>query len=118
MSRCISPDTKRAKGEPSRLKEGEANMNQFLNLSSFAEHMLIHEHACTAIRKDMPLDRAALIGCSVTTGVGAVIHTSGVRPGETVAVIGCGGVGLAAINGAAIAGAGRIIAVDMQSAPS
>jgi len=67
-----------------------------------------------AIRKDMPLDRAALIGCSVTTGVGAVIHTSNVRPGETVAVIGCGGVGLAAINGAAIAGAGRIIAIDMQ----
>ena len=71
-------------------------MNQFLNLSSFAEQMLIHEHACVAIRKDMPLDRAALIGCGVTTGVGAVIHTSNVRPGETVAVIGCGGVGLAA----------------------
>ncbi len=50
--------------------------NQFLNLSSFAEQMLIHEHACVAIRKDMPLDRAALIGCGVTTGVGAVIHTS------------------------------------------
>jgi S-(hydroxymethyl)glutathione dehydrogenase/alcohol dehydrogenase len=62
----------------------------------------------------MPLDRAALIGCSVTTGVGAVIHTSNVRPGDTVAVIGCGGVGLAAVNGAAIAGAGRIIAIDMQ----
>jgi S-(hydroxymethyl)glutathione dehydrogenase/alcohol dehydrogenase len=89
-------------------------MNQFLNLSSFAEQMLIHEHACVKIRKDMPLDRAALIGCSVMTGVGAVMHTSKVRPGETVAVIGCGGVGLACINGAAIAGAGRIIAVDMQ----
>src|SRR5581483_4217839 len=64
------------------------------------------------VRKDMPLDRAALIGCAVITGVGAVIHTAKVRPGETVAVIGCGGVGLAAINGAAIAGAGRIIAID------
>ncbi len=117
MSLCVSPDTKRGRGEESRLfKEdaGAPTMTQFLNLSSFAEYMLIHEHACTAIRKDMPLDRAALIGCSVTTGVGAVIHTSNVRPGETVAVIGCGGVGLAAINGAAIAGAGRIIAVDMQ----
>jgi len=62
----------------------------------------------------MPLDRAALIGCGVMTGVGAVIHTSNVRPGETVAVIGCGGVGLAAINGAAIAGAGRIIAIDLS----
>ena len=78
--------------------------------------MLIHEHACVAIRKDMPLDRAALIGCGVTTGVGAVIHTANVRPGETVAVIGCGGVGLAAINGAAIAGAGRIIAIDTSPA--
>lgn len=113
MSLCVSPDTRRGKEEEPRLAQAPGNMNQFLNLSSFAEQMLIHEHACVAIRKDMPLDRAALIGCSVTTGVGAVIHTSNVRPGETVAVIGCGGVGLAAINGAAIAGAGRIIAVDV-----
>ena len=112
MSLCISPDTRRAKSDEPRLA-ASGGMNQFLNLSSFAEQMLVHEHACVAIRKDMPMDRAALIGCSVTTGVGAVIHTSNVRPGETVAVIGCGGVGLAAINGAAIAGAGRIIAVDM-----
>jgi S-(hydroxymethyl)glutathione dehydrogenase/alcohol dehydrogenase len=111
MSRCVSGDVRRQKDDEPRLGNG---LNQFLNLSSFAEQMLIHEHACVAIRKDMPLDRAALIGCSVTTGVGAVVQTSNVRPGETVAVIGCGGVGLAAINGAAIAGAGRIIAVDMQ----
>ena len=65
------------------------------------------------IRDDMPLDRAALIGCGVTTGVGAVIHTAAVEPGATVAVIGCGGVGLSAINGAAIAGAARVIAIDM-----
>lgn len=112
MSRCESPETRRGPGEAPRLGAEPGAMNQFLNLSSFAEYMLIHEHACTAISKEMPLDRAALIGCSVTTGVGAVIHTSAVRPGETVAVLGCGGVGLAAINGAAIAGAGRIIAVD------
>ncbi len=61
----------------------------------------------------MPLDRAALIGCAVTTGVGSVFHTAAVAPGSTVAVIGCGGVGLSAINGAAIAGAARIIAIDM-----
>jgi S-(hydroxymethyl)glutathione dehydrogenase/alcohol dehydrogenase len=73
---------------------------------------LVHEHAVAKIRDDMPLDRAALIGCGVTTGVGAVIHTAKVRPGETVAVIGCGGIGLSCVNGAAIAGAGRIIAVD------
>ncbi len=95
MSRCVSPETRRQAAEEPALEQGGLAMNQFLNLSSFAEYMLIHEHACVAIRKDMPLDRAALIGCSVMTGVGAVMHTSNVRPGETVAVIGCGGVGLA-----------------------
>ena len=114
MSLCRSPEVRQV--ETPRLSQPGAAMNQFLNLSSFAEMMLIHEHACTAIRKDMPLDRAALIGCGVTTGVGAAIHTSKVRPGETVAVIGCGGVGLAAINGASIAGAGRIIAIDTSPA--
>ena len=112
LSLCASPDTQRAEGEPPRLSVGGAKVNQFANLSGFAEMMLVHEHACVAIRKDMPLDRAALIGCAVTTGVGAIIHTAKVQPGETVAVIGCGGVGLATINGAAIAGAGRIIAID------
>jgi S-(hydroxymethyl)glutathione dehydrogenase/alcohol dehydrogenase len=116
MSLCQSPDTRREQGAEPRITSTTGNMNQYLNLSSFAEQMLIHEHACVSIRKDMPLDRAALIGCGVTTGIGAVIHTSNVRPGETVAVIGCGGVGLAAINGAAIAGAGRIIAIDTSSA--
>jgi S-(hydroxymethyl)glutathione dehydrogenase/alcohol dehydrogenase len=113
LSLCVSPDTKRGPDEEPRLSSANGPMVQYLNLSSFAEQMLVHEHACVAVRKDMPLDRAALIGCSVMTGVGAVIHTSNVRPGDTVAVIGCGGVGLSAINGAAIAGAGRIIAVDI-----
>lgn len=113
MSRCVEPDTKRGEGEEPRLMQNGAAMLQYLNLSSFAEQMLIHEHACVAIRKDMPLDRAALIGCAVMTGVGAVMHTSNVRPGDTVAVIGCGGVGLSAVNGAALAGASRIIAIDM-----
>ena len=116
MSICPSPDTQRGKDEPPRLSEPNGAMNQYLNLSAFAEHMLVHEHACTAINRDMPLDRAALIGCAVTTGIGAVAHTAAVRPGDTVAVIGCGGVGLAAINGALIAGAGRIIAIDRQPA--
>ena len=116
LSLCTSPETKRDQSEEPRLSSPKGPMMQYLNLSSFAEQMLIHEHACVAIRPDMPLDRAALIGCGVMTGFGAVMHTSNVRPGETVAVIGCGGVGLAAINGAAIAGAGRIIAIDMSPA--
>ena len=116
MSLCPSPDTQRARDEPPRLSEANgAAMTQYLNLSAFAEQMLVHEHACTAIRRDMPLDRAALIGCAVTTGIGAVTHTADVRPGDAVAVIGCGGVGLATINGALIAGAGRIIAIDRQA---
>ncbi len=113
MSLCQEPELQRPEGQPSRLSAGGEDIAQFLNLSSFAEYMLVHEHAIVKIREDMPLDRAALIGCGVTTGVGAVIHTAAVEPGSTVAVIGCGGVGLSAINGAAIAGAARIIAVDM-----
>ncbi|MEJ6685623.1 MAG: Zn-dependent alcohol dehydrogenase [SAR86 cluster bacterium] len=113
LSLCQSPEVSRKAEEESRLIQNSQPIHQFLNLSSFAEMMLIHEHALVKVREDMPMDRAALIGCSTTTGVGAVFHTAGVEPGSTVAVIGCGGVGLAAINGAAIAGAGIIIAVDM-----
>jgi S-(hydroxymethyl)glutathione dehydrogenase/alcohol dehydrogenase len=113
LSLCASPEVSRAASEQSRLSIQGETVHQFLNLSSFAELMLIHEHALVKVREDMPMDRAALIGCSTTTGVGAVFHTAAVEPGSKVAVIGCGGVGLAAINGAAIAGAGQIIAVDM-----
>ncbi|MDP6376092.1 MAG: Zn-dependent alcohol dehydrogenase [Pseudomonadales bacterium] len=112
MSLCQEPELQRPMDAPPRLAKGDENIWQFLNLSSFAEYMLVHEHAIAKVREDMPLDRAALIGCGVTTGVGAVIHTAAVEPGTTVAVIGCGGVGLSAVNGAAIAGAARIIAVD------
>ena len=112
MSLCQEPELQRAEGESPRIAIGGDTVHQFLNLSSFAEYMLIHEHALTKIREDMPMDRAALIGCGVTTGVGAVIHTAAVEPGSTVAVIGCGGVGLSCVNGAAIAGAARIIAID------
>lgn len=113
MSLCANPETKRGEGDEPRLSKDGAPVQQFANLSSFAEQMLVHEHALVKINKDMPLDRAALIGCGVTTGVGAVFHTAAVEPGSTVAVIGCGGVGLSCINGAALAGAGKIIAVDM-----
>lgn len=113
MSLCVNPETKRGEGDEPRLSKDGAAVQQFANLSSFAEQMLVHEHALVKINKDMPLDRAALIGCGVTTGVGAVFHTAAVEPGSTVAVIGCGGVGLSCINGAALAGAGKIIAVDM-----
>jgi S-(hydroxymethyl)glutathione dehydrogenase/alcohol dehydrogenase len=112
MSLCVEPALRRGKNEEPRLAKNGTKVNQFANLASFADHMLVHEHAIVKIRSDMPLDRAALIGCGVTTGVGAVINTAKVEPGATVAVIGCGGVGLSCVNGAAIAGAGRVIAVD------
>lgn len=113
LSLCVSPETKRGPDDEARLRLPTKSMAQFANLSAYAEQMLVHENALVAIRRDMPLDRAALLGCAVITGTGAVFNTAKVRPGETVAVIGCGGIGLAAINGAALAGAGRIIAVDM-----
>ena len=77
--------------------------------------MLVHENALVKIRPDMPLDRAALIGCGVTTGLGAALNTAQVRPGDTAVVIGCGGVGLAAVQGCRIAGASRIVAVDTHA---
>ena len=112
MSRCSSPEVRRGPDDEPRLSIEGADVQQFANLGSFAELMLVHEHSVAKIREGMPLDRAALIGCGVTTGVGAVIHTAAVKPGTSVAVIGCGGVGLSCINGAALAGAGKVIAVD------
>ncbi|MHA6720493.1 Zn-dependent alcohol dehydrogenase [Sphingomonas sp. RS6] len=112
-SLCVDPSTRRpSDAEPRlRLSGGEA-LAPFLNLSAFAEAMLVHENACVAIDPAMPLDRAALLGCAVITGAGAVFNESRVRPGEAVAVIGAGGIGLAAVNAAKIASAGQIIVID------
>lgn len=113
MSLCLGGDTRRRKGAPPRLSRADGTaVAQLLNLSSFAEMMLINEHACVAVNPEMPLDRAAIIGCAVTTGASAIFNTAKLTPGETVAIIGCGGVGLATINAAKIAGASRIIAAD------
>src|SRR6266568_9556227 len=102
----------RAKDAPSRLSWQGQPVNQFANLSAYAERMLVHRNAIVKVRDDMPFDRAALIGCGVTTGVGAALNTAKVEPGSIVAGFGCGGVGLSAIQGARIAGARMIIAVD------
>jgi len=115
MSLCENKTTElvRQPGEAPRLSRGGETVNQFLHLSSFAEQMLVHEQAIVKIDKDMPLDKAALIGCGVTTGLGAVFRTAKVAAGESVCVVGAGGIGLAAIQGARIAGANKVIAVDM-----
>jgi S-(hydroxymethyl)glutathione dehydrogenase/alcohol dehydrogenase len=109
---CQTPEIKMPPGAARRLTWQAGHLNQFLNLSSFAEQMLVHENALVKVREDMPLDLASLIGCSVVTGYGAVVHTAKVEPGSTVAIFGAGGIGLATINAAQIAGAGRIIVVD------
>jgi len=110
---CENTEVKLPPGVSRRLSwKGGELMNQFLNLSSFAEQMLVHENSMVKIDPDIPLDRAALVGCGVMTGVGAVFNAAKVEPGATVAIIGCGGVGLSAVNGAALAGAERIIAID------
>ena len=110
---CTNTDVKMPPGKAERLyAKDDKHVHTFVNLSSFAEQMLVHENAIVKIQDDMPLDRAALIGCGVITGFGAAVNTAAVRFGDTVAVIGCGGVGMAAINGAHIAGASRVIAID------
>src|ERR1700757_4694864 len=114
---CTDTTVKMLPGVSDRLQWSKPEkLHQFTNLSSFAEQMLVHENAIVKIRKEMPLDLAALIGCGVITGYGAVVNTAKVQAGETGAVIGCGGVGMAAINGAQIAGARRIIAIDTNPA--
>jgi S-(hydroxymethyl)glutathione dehydrogenase / alcohol dehydrogenase len=110
---CENTEVKMPPGQARRMSwKGGELMNQAFNLSSFAEEMLVHENATVKIDPEIPLDRAALVGCGVMTGVGAVFNAAKVEPGSTVAVIGCGGVGLSAVNGAALAGAERIIAID------
>jgi S-(hydroxymethyl)glutathione dehydrogenase/alcohol dehydrogenase len=85
---------------------------QSLGAGTLAEETVVPATAAVAIDPGLPLDLAALLGCGVATGVGAALRSAQIRPGDTVAVIGCGGVGLAAIQGARLAGASRIIAVD------
>ena len=110
--RCSKEGVTRQPADAPRLSQGGGIVQQFMELSCFGEQMLVHENAVVKITKDVPLDRAALVGCGVTTGVGAVLNTARVEPGSTVAVVGCGGIGLNAIQGARLAGAQRIIAID------
>ncbi|MEU0466424.1 Zn-dependent alcohol dehydrogenase [Amycolatopsis sp. NPDC006131] len=86
---------------------------QHFGPSTYSSYVVVDATAAVKIRADMPLDKAALIGCAVTTGVGAVLNTAQVRPGQSAVVFGCGGIGLNAIQGAALAGAQPVIAVDL-----
>jgi len=97
----------------SRLRIGDEPAYHYLGVSSYAERAVVPESGAILIRQDAPLELAALVGCAVATGVGAVRNTAGVQPGATVAVIGCGGVGLSCVQGARLAGAARIVAIDV-----
>ncbi|HYC21058.1 MAG TPA: Zn-dependent alcohol dehydrogenase [Candidatus Bathyarchaeia archaeon] len=97
-----------------RFKCGGHDMPHWVG--SFAEHTIVAEEAVVKIREDVPLAAAALVGCGVMTGVGAVLNTAKVEPGATVAVFGAGGVGLNAVQAAALAGAEKVIVVDVNDA--
>lgn len=113
---CSGAGLNRPAGARTRLSRHGKPVSQFVNLSGYAEMMLVHERALVKIDKEIPFDVAAVVGCAVTTGMGAVFNTAQVRPGETVAVFGCGGIGLNIIQAARITGAGRIIAIDRSPA--
>lgn len=111
-----------ASGAPVQCAEPEATeplslegapLHAAMNCGAFAEKVVVHPSQLAAIPDDMPMDAASLLSCGVVTGLGAVVNTAQVRPGQVVVVIGAGGVGLNAIQGARISGASRIIAVDM-----
>lgn len=99
-----------------RLRRGSEAVHQLCGIAAFAEKAIVPAGALVKIDPEVPLDTVCLIGCGVLTGVGAVINTAQVKANSTVAVLGCGGVGLAIIQGARIAGARQIIAIDPVAA--
>jgi S-(hydroxymethyl)glutathione dehydrogenase/alcohol dehydrogenase len=98
----------------SRFSKGGKQIFHYMGTSTFSEYTVLPEIAVAKISDDAPLEKVCLLGCGITTGIGAVLNTAKVEPGATVAVFGLGGVGLSAIQGATMAKAGRIIAVDIN----
>ncbi len=99
----------------SRLRRGDQTLHHFNAVSCFSDYVVVPQEGAVKIPHDIPVEIAALLGCAVVTGVGAVERTAGVRPGESVAVIGCGGVGLNVIQAANLSGAYPVIAIDIRS---
>jgi NDMA-dependent alcohol dehydrogenase len=95
-----------------RIHVGDQPVSAFCLLGAFAEHVVVHEYSAVRIDSDLPLDKAALVGCGVTTGWGSAVNAGEVRSGDTVVVVGAGGLGMAAVQGARTAGASQIVAVD------
>jgi S-(hydroxymethyl)glutathione dehydrogenase/alcohol dehydrogenase len=108
-------DVGRTDEQKPRLSRDGVGLTQMSGLASWGEQLLVHENAVVAIDAEVPLEVAALLGCGVTTGLASVFRTADVRPGASVAVIGCGGVGLSIVQGARIAGARRIVGIDTDA---
>jgi S-(hydroxymethyl)glutathione dehydrogenase/alcohol dehydrogenase len=113
---CATGFVARSASAPPRLSLDGRPLQSFAGIGSYAEGMLLHENSMVKIDPDLPLEPAALVGCGVLTGVGAALRTSGMEAGQTVAVFGCGGVGLSIVQGARIGGARQIIAIDVFDA--
>jgi S-(hydroxymethyl)glutathione dehydrogenase/alcohol dehydrogenase len=112
---CQHPEsTLRRPNDAPRLTRNGIGLFQGLGLGGFAERALIHENQLAVVPKQMPFAQAALLGCGVVTGAGAVLNTANVSAGDTVVIVGAGGVGLNAVSGARIAGASRIVVIDIQ----
>jgi len=115
--RCLHPEEmRRGAGQGERLTRNGQPVTPFFGVSAFAEFTLVHEHQLARVPKALPFKQAAVLGCGCVTGAGAVINTARVKPGETVAVFGVGGIGLNVISGARLVGASRIIAIEAQPA--
>jgi S-(hydroxymethyl)glutathione dehydrogenase/alcohol dehydrogenase len=112
---CRHPDvTLRRPTDTPRLSRNGAGLFQGYGLGGFAERALIHENQVAVVPKELPFAQAALLGCGVVTGAGSLLNTASVSAGDTVVIFGAGGVGLNAISGARIAGASRIVVIDIQ----
>lgn len=108
-SRHVMPDG------TTRLRQGGSPVHSYIALGTFGRFAVVQESAAIAIRRDVPLDLASLVGCAVTTGIGAVLNTAKVEPGASVLVLGCGGVGLSVVQGAVLARAATVVAVDLDA---
>jgi len=95
-----------------RLHKGKQEIRHLFGLACYAEKVVVHERSAVKVRNDAPLDVVCLLGCGTSTGIGTAINSARVKPGESIAIFGCGGVGLSAVMGAKLAGA-RIIAIDV-----
>lgn len=114
---CAHPaETLRDTADGQRLTRGGKPVTPVFGTSAFAEYSLVHENQLVKVPNELPFAQACILGCGCVTGAGAAINTANVKPGDTVAVIGIGGVGLNVISGARLAGAARIIAIDTQPA--